>query len=112
MWVNAILDWSAADCETYRDRHGLTKSDVAALIHRSGECNCGTYAQPGEKAMLCALFPEFAEQVAEWENLALDHGHHHAAVWGQKPLRVHRDQTQLIPRGRARACTDCERRAA
>lgn len=112
IWVNIILDWTSQMCADYRDLHGLPTSDVAALIHRSGECNCGTYAQPGEKEMLCAMFPEFAERVAAWENLALEHGHHYAAVWGQRPLKVHRDQVVLIPRGKARACSDCERWAA
>lgn len=108
VWVNIILDWPDHATAAYRQLHGLPTSDVAALLHRSGECNCGTYAQPGERAMLTSLFPDFADRVAAWENLALDHGHHYAATWGQRPLAVHPDQQQLLPRGRARACTDCE----
>ena len=34
-------------------------SDVAALLHRSGECNCGAYAAPGEREELQALYPEW-----------------------------------------------------
>lgn len=105
IWVNVIYDWTPQQTAAYRQLHDLPLSDVAALVHRSGECNCGTYAQPGERAMLRGLFPGFID---DWESIALEHGHHHAATWGQRPLKVHRDQEQLIPRGGyARACTDC-----
>ncbi len=110
IWVNAIYDWTSRQTAAYRELHGLPLSDVAALVGRSGECNCGTYASKGERAMLRALFPGFAD---EWENLALDHGHHYAATWGQAPLKVHPDQQQLIPRGGiARACWSCARDGA
>lgn len=110
VWVNVILDWTAEAVAAYREAHRLPLSDVAALVHRSGECNCGTYAQPGERAFLCSLFPAFAQRVIAWEALALEHGHHYAATWGQRPLNVHRDQMQLLPRGRAYACSDCAAR--
>ncbi len=29
---------------------GLKRSPVVDLLHRSGECNCGAYAEPGELA--------------------------------------------------------------
>ena len=113
IWVNLILDWTAAECAAYRERCGLRLSEVAELAHRSGECNCGTMAEKGERNMLRALIPGFKRQVDRWENLALEHGHHHAATWGQRPLRVHRDQQQLIPRGgKSRACSSCEARVA
>lgn len=108
IWVNPILDWDEAMCAAYRERFDLRKSDIAALIHRSGECNCGTYAQPGERAMLRSLFPEFAAQMDGWETLAVEHGHDNAAVWGQRPTKqVARDQVELVPRAGELACSDC-----
>lgn len=108
VWVNPILDWTTVACRDYRDAHDLPTSDVAALIHRSGECNCGTYAAKGEREMLCALFPEFAERIAGWEALALATGNDHACRWGQRPLKKRPGQLQLVPRVGARACSDCE----
>lgn len=107
VWVNPILDWDEAMCATYRERFGLRKSDIAALIHRSGECNCGTFASKGERAMLCALFPEFREKVEEWESLAIASGKAHACVWGERPLKIIPGQQTLVPRAGALACSDC-----
>lgn len=54
VWVAAIHDWSKLDTS-----HGLVFAEqprnlVVDLIHRSGECNCGAYAHPGELAELKA----------------------------------------------------------
>lgn len=61
VFCNPLIDWTNADLYDYRDRHDLIESDVAALTHRSGECNCGAYATPGEREMLRDLFPEWFE---------------------------------------------------
>lgn len=108
VWVNVIYDWTAEQTAAYRELHSLPLSDVSALVHRSGECNCGTYAQKDERAMLSALVPAFGRMVERWERLALESGHHYACVWGQRPLKIHPEQQELVPRGYARACTSCE----
>lgn len=113
VWVNPILDWDNSECRAYRDLCGLPTSDVAALIHRSGECNCGTYASEGERDMLRGFYPEFAKQIDDWEALAREHGHHHAAVWGERPKK--RSESVVValhPRCGALACSDCEAKAA
>lgn len=62
IFANPIADWSNVDLHRYRERAELIESDVAALLHRSGECNCGAYAAPGEREMLRSLWPEWYEQ--------------------------------------------------
>lgn len=106
VWVNPILDWDNSLCRAYREMCDLPTSDVAALVHRSGECNCGTYAAKGERDMLCSFFPEFGQQIENWEALAREHGHFHAARWGEKPLKQLPGQTELVPRHQI-ACSDC-----
>lgn len=61
VWISPIASWSDEEMRAYRDEHGLPLSDVAALIHRSGECNCGSFASPGEREMLQSLWPEWFE---------------------------------------------------
>lgn len=65
-FVNPLTDWTAVDIRGYRTRHGLPESDVAALLHRSGECNCGAFGgASGERAMLAGLWPEWWARTIE-----------------------------------------------
>jgi 3'-phosphoadenosine 5'-phosphosulfate sulfotransferase (PAPS reductase)/FAD synthetase len=62
VWVAPLIDWTDQDMTAFRLRHGLEQSEVAALMHRSGECNCGAYAAPGERDMIRSLYPTWWEQ--------------------------------------------------
>lgn len=55
-FCSPLIDWTAADMEEYRARFGLPQSDVAALLHRSGECNCGAFARAEEERALMQTF--------------------------------------------------------
>lgn len=52
LFVNPLIDWTRHDMLRYRREHELRQSDVAALLHRSGECNCGAFASAGEERAL------------------------------------------------------------
>lgn len=55
-----LIDWTDAELAAYRERHALPLSDVAALMHRSGECNCGAFAQAAEeRRLLSSLWPDW-----------------------------------------------------
>lgn len=65
-FVSPLVDWPNALMSAYREREELPVSDVAALMHRSGECNCGAFAKAEEeRGMLEALFPEWFCTVIE-----------------------------------------------
>ena len=55
----------------YRGELELPQSDVAALMHRSGECNCGSYANPDEREMLASLWPRWFERTIRAVELGL-----------------------------------------
>lgn len=59
VFCNPLIDWTGRDMLTYRTQNELIESDVAALLHRSGECNCGAFAAPGEREELKSLWPEW-----------------------------------------------------
>lgn len=59
VWINPILGWTDAEMNEYRAAHSLPELEVAALLHRSGECNCGCFAGEGEREMLRDLWPEW-----------------------------------------------------
>jgi hypothetical protein len=57
-WVNPLIDWTNGEMRVYREEHGVPESDVAALLHRSGECNCaakGSWWE--ERSLIKALWP-------------------------------------------------------
>jgi 3'-phosphoadenosine 5'-phosphosulfate sulfotransferase (PAPS reductase)/FAD synthetase len=56
---NPLIDWSNEDMVRYRRAHSLPESNAAALLHRSGECNCGAMSSGDERGMLQALYPDW-----------------------------------------------------
>lgn len=60
VFANPLIDWTGADMRRYRAEYDLPVSDVSALLHRSGECNCGAFAVAGEeRAMMRDLWPDW-----------------------------------------------------
>ena len=55
-FCNPLIDWTASDVADYRSQFALRQSDVAALLHRSGECNCGAFARAEEERELMRTF--------------------------------------------------------
>lgn len=105
LFVNPLIDWSNSQMREYRQQHGLPQSDVAALLHRSGECNCGAFAAPGEREDLQQFYPQwFEENIAALEREAEARGIHFCK-WGQR----HRDDA---PEDAGAMCSDCQLRLA
>lgn len=103
LYVNPLIDWTDAQMRAYRREHELPQSDVAALIHRSGECNCGAFAAPGEREMLRSLWPSWfeatigsLEREAEARGIA-------ACRWGERP-------PEAEPGDVGPLCSSCEYR--
>lgn len=71
VFVNPLIDWTGKDMRSYRRQHDLPESPAAALLHRSGECNCGAFAKANEeRAMLRALYPDFFAGIESLEREA------------------------------------------
>lgn len=104
VWCNPLIDWTNAEMHDYREAHSIPRSDIAALLHRSGECNCGAFAAPGERAELQALFPEWwAQTMGPLEEAAQEVGLVNNRWGAGKGLRQPASQP---------LCSDCEVRAA
>jgi 3'-phosphoadenosine 5'-phosphosulfate sulfotransferase (PAPS reductase)/FAD synthetase len=71
-FCNPLIDWSTEEMVAYRRRFDLPQSDVAALLHRSGECNCGAFARVEEERQLMRTFwPKWwAEEIEALESEA------------------------------------------
>lgn len=81
VWANPLTDWTDEQMRDYKRAHDLPVSDVAALMHMSGECGCGSFAAPGEREMRCQLFPEWGEWLEGLERRAEEAGVKHCK-WG------------------------------
>lgn len=102
LYVNPLMDWTAFDMRRYRTEHELPESPVSALLHRSGECNCGSFAQPGEREMLKSLWPDwFAENIEGLEAEAKAAGIEWCR-WGEKPA------TDEAPSDAGPLCASCD----
>jgi 3'-phosphoadenosine 5'-phosphosulfate sulfotransferase (PAPS reductase)/FAD synthetase len=71
VFANPLLNWSSAHMASYRQAHRIPESDAAALLHRSGECNCGAFASAEhERTMLKTLYPDFFASIEALESEA------------------------------------------
>lgn len=60
LYVNPLIDWTRWDMLRYRRDHDLPQSEVAAWLHRSGECNCGAFASAAdERSLMKFRWPEW-----------------------------------------------------
>lgn len=84
VWANPLTDWTDEQMRDYKRQHDLPVSDVAALMHQSGECGCGAFAAPGEREMRCSLFPEWGRWLEDLEARAEDAGVKNCR-WGERP---------------------------
>jgi 3'-phosphoadenosine 5'-phosphosulfate sulfotransferase (PAPS reductase)/FAD synthetase len=65
-FCNPLIDWTTGEMTDYRRRFDLPQSDVAAILHRSGECNCGAFALvEEERALMRAFWPGWWADVIE-----------------------------------------------
>src|SRR5690348_8010398 len=48
IWVNPIHDWTKLDTTELISHVKAKRNPVVDLIHKSGECLCGAFAEPGE----------------------------------------------------------------
>jgi hypothetical protein len=72
VWVSPLVLWTALDMTTYRlmaEQAGdpVPVNEVSDLIHMSGECLCGAFAQRGELDEIAMWFPDVAAEIRSLE---------------------------------------------
>lgn len=109
VWVNPILDWTGKGVSDFIDAEGLDRNPVVDVLHRSGECLCGTLFNKGDRDEVLLWAPEMVERIAEWERIAREAGHHNC-VWGMPGSRPIPGQGELFDS--QPLCVSCEARVA
>lgn len=103
-----LIDWTGQEMRRYRREHQLPESPAAALLHRSGECNCGAFANAdAERGMLRALYPEFFAGIEALEREAQAAGVRWCR-WGG--YDVHGRRAGQVTRRAGLLCESCEAR--
>lgn len=109
-YVNPLIDWTNAAMFRYRRDYALPESPAAALLHRSGECNCGAFANAGEeRPMLMSIYPTWWEAtIAPLEREAERRGIRWCR-WGGYDLDGNRANAESDEKP-GLLCTDCPSR--
>lgn len=64
IWANPMIYWDKLDLNEYRRRNpDCPRNEVAANLHKSGECLCGSYGDPEQLAEIEYWYPEAAAQI-------------------------------------------------
>lgn len=95
VWVAPVLYWSKCDCLNFIEREGATRNEVVELLHMSGECLCGAFAnndKSNELGEIALFFPEVAKRLRGLEEQARAKGVHYK--WGESPPDARRALTE------------------
>lgn len=72
IWVNLINDWTKLDCLNFLD--GQKRNPVTEILHRSGECLCGTMQSLETRKEVSFWFPYWGKQIDTLEKEACKRG--------------------------------------
>lgn len=109
VWIAPALDWPAHAPRAYAKKYGLKTNPVSDNLHMSGECLCGAFAQPGERELIGAFYPEALERIERLEARAKVVGVHH--VWGTEPPKRLARYPEAMPELFTPLCYGCEERS-
>lgn len=105
IWTAPIIDWSTEDKNAYIDHHSLRRNPVVETLCMSGECLCGAFAHPGERAEIEAAYPNVAARIVDLERRAAAAGVH--AKWGTRPPKPLKE----IKSSQMEMCWSCNAKA-
>lgn len=79
IWVNIINDWTKLDCLEFLDSH--KRNPVTEILHRSGECLCGTMQSLETRKEVSFWFPYWGKKIDALEKETCKRGF--CWGWGQ-----------------------------
>lgn len=98
VWAAPILNWDHEDKTLYQVSNGIPRNPVTPILGISGECLCGAFAKPDERAKIERHFPEAAAEIAACEAVAAANAK--PCAWGERPAASRH------------LCQQCERKVA
>jgi 3'-phosphoadenosine 5'-phosphosulfate sulfotransferase (PAPS reductase)/FAD synthetase len=109
IWVNLINDWTKLDCLNFLD--GQKRNPVTEILHRSGECLCGTMQSLETRREVSYWFPYWGRFVDGLEKAACDRGF--CWKWGEDlpaSVKAQKSQEKQIKAGQGwlPMCQNCQ----
>lgn len=102
IWASPMIYWSKMDLNEYRRRNpDCPRNEVAAHLHRSGECLCGAFMNPEDLDEIGFFYPEVAAEIRALEAEAAAAGIARC-VWAEGSKRRDRPAAPGGP-----LCTSC-----
>lgn len=77
-----ILNWSTAETWAYVKARGYERPDSYSKLGISGDCLCGSYAQPWERQAVATHYPEVDARLKVLENDPIVCAFKRRATWG------------------------------
>lgn len=75
VWVSPLINWGALDMNAYRRANpDVPRNEVSDLLHMSGECLCGAFAQREELDEIESWFPDDVAPIRKLEREAVTLG--------------------------------------
>lgn len=83
LWVAPIINWNDEHKVTHQVADRIPFNPVKPVLGISGECLCGAYAKPGERAKIAERYPEAEAEIVACEAVAAANGN--PCRWGERP---------------------------
>lgn len=80
VWVNLIHEWSKIDCLDFLQDNKIKQNPVTKILHRSGECMCGTMQSLEDRREASLWFPDWGNWLDNLEKQVLPN---HPWQWGE-----------------------------
>lgn len=105
LWVNPLYWWPKERVMAYIKEHHLERNPVSESLGMSGECLCGAYAHPGEKALVRIVDPDTADYLDRLEEEVRAAGHNWG--WEERPPSEPDRDTQTLDMFDMPFCVGC-----
>lgn len=73
-----LINWTDAEVWAYVKKHALQRSPCYGVLGLSGDCLCGAYARPDERALIAAAYPDIETRL-----VAMERGQEKPWGWGK-----------------------------
>jgi 3'-phosphoadenosine 5'-phosphosulfate sulfotransferase (PAPS reductase)/FAD synthetase len=103
VWLAQLFDWIEPDFTDYKRSYSLPTSPVKQKLGFSGECLCGSFAQPREIERIDQHYPVVADRLHQLAKRAK--ALHKWHIWGQRPQSLDQYELAFMP-----MCSGCPAR--